>query len=170
MPRMSIAEDAMAPMPVIVGVARSGTTLLRLMLAAHSELAVPPETGFLIPSSELLRKDGNQRAALFDTVTGFQTWPEMGVGEREYQGRLAAIEPFEVSEGVRAFYRLYAERFGKARWGDKTPYYNGHIDKVEALLPEARFIHMIRDGRDVALSIRGLWFAPGDDMASIARR
>ena len=42
--------------------------------------------------------------------------------------------------------------------------------RISRTLPEVRFIHMIRDGRDVALSIRGLWFAPGDDMASIARR
>jgi hypothetical protein len=40
---------------------------------------------------------------------------------------------------------------------------------VQALLPEARFLHIIRDGRDVALSVQGLWFTPGHDMESIAR-
>jgi hypothetical protein len=166
---MSIAEDAMAPMPVIVGVGRSGTTLLRLMLDAHPELAIPPETGFLIPASQLAERDGDLREALLDKVTGHETWPTMGIARARYEERLRGIEPFDVPAGIRAFYRLYAERFGKARWGDKTPYYNGHIDKVQALLPEARFIHMIRDGRDVALSFRGLWFSPGD-VANIARR
>jgi hypothetical protein len=36
------------------------------------------------------------------------------------------------------------------------------------LLPEARFIHIIRDGRDVALSLRQTWFSPGPDMATLA--
>ena len=40
-------------MPIIVGAPRSGTTLLRLMLDAHSELAIPPETGFLTLSEKL---------------------------------------------------------------------------------------------------------------------
>ena len=71
---------------------------------------------------------------------------------------------------IRTFYRLYAKRQGKSRWGDKTPGYATKIRRIKRTLPEASFIHMIRDGRDVALSIRGLWFAPGDDMASIARR
>jgi Sulfotransferase family len=82
--------------------------------------------------------------------------------------RLGEIEPFDVAEGVRAFYRLYAERFGKRRFGDKTPMYRFHLEELENLLPEARFIHIIRDGRDVALSVRGLWFAPGGDMKTLA--
>jgi len=55
---------------------------------------------------------------------------------------------------VRTFYRLYAERQGKSRWGDKTPGYATKIRRIKRTLPEARFIHMIRDGRDVALSLR----------------
>ncbi len=53
---------------------------------------------------------------------------------------------------VRAFFELYAEKQGKPRWGDKTPGYTQHIRKISKVLPEARFIHLIRDGRDVTLS------------------
>ena len=42
---------------------------------------------------------------------------------------------------------------GKTRWGDKTPYYVLHIDKLADWWPHAQFIHIIRDGRDVALSL-----------------
>jgi hypothetical protein len=70
---------------------------------------------------------------------------------------------------VRAFYELYAQRFGKPRWGDKTPRYSLILASIESLLPEARFIHVIRDGRDVALSLRETWFAPAHDMPTLAQ-
>lgn len=76
---------------------------------------------------------------------------------------------FSVTEGLRVFYRLCAGRAGKARWGDKTPHYLGHMSGIQRLLPEAHFIHLIRDGRDTALSFRGLWFGPGDELETAAR-
>jgi hypothetical protein len=162
-------DAARPPMPIIVGVPRSGTTLLRLMLDTHPDLAIPPETGFVLDAHELRGKDGDLRKQLFATLTSFHTWRRMGVSDTALGDRLANIEPFDVAEGVRAFYRLYAERFRKNRWGDKTPVYRLHLRELEELLPEARFIHLIRDGRDVALSVRGLWFAPGDDIETLAR-
>ena len=53
---------------------------------------------------------------------------------------------------MRAFYELYADKHGKPRWGDKTPDYIRKMKKVQKTLPEARFIHVIRDGRDAGLS------------------
>jgi hypothetical protein len=55
------------------------------------------------------------------------------------------------AEGFRAFYRLYASRLNKPRYGDKTPLYCEHIPAIKEVLLEARFVHIIRDGRDVAL-------------------
>lgn len=43
------------------------------------------------------------------------------------------------------------------------------MESIQKIFPDARFIHIIRDGRDVALSYRGLWFGPGDDVMSSAR-
>ena len=68
----------------------------------------------------------------------------------------------DLSSGLRAFYRGYAAARGKTRYGDKTPMHATDIDVLSRVLPEARFIHIIRDGRDVAASLRGLPFAPGD--------
>ncbi len=48
----------------------------------------------------------------------------------------------------------YAERQGKPRWGDKTPAYMLSVQRIGRTLPESRFVHLIRDGRDVALSQR----------------
>ncbi len=70
---------------------------------------------------------------------------------------------------LRAFYDLYSKRFGKQRGGDKTPLYLLHMLRLASVLPEAHFIHLIRDGRDVALSWRQTWFAPSKDIPTLVR-
>ena len=60
-------------------------------------------------------------------------------------------------------------RFGKPRWGEKTPHNVERMQAIRDILPEAHFIHIIRDGRDMALSLRDKWFAPSRDMASLGR-
>jgi hypothetical protein len=159
-------------MPVIVGTPRSGTTLLRFMLDAHPLLAIPPETGFLMQANYIRGEGDAARDALFDLITGFPpagpTWDDFSLTRDELRFELELVEPFEVAHGIRAFYRLYANHQKKARYGDKTPLYCAHIGAIRQTLPEARFIHIIRDGRDTALSLRPLWFAPGKDITSLA--
>jgi hypothetical protein len=82
---------------------------------------------------------------------------------------LAALADFDMASGFRRFYRAYAHRFGKQRWGDKTPGYCRYLPAIAQLLPEARFIHLIRDGRDAALSLRRKWFSPGPGMGAQAQ-
>ena len=156
------------PAPFIVGVGRSGTTLLRLMLDAHPDLAIPSETHFLggfIGSAAVTLS----RTDFLARLTSAPTFPNMAVEAGDLAAAVDAIEPFTAAEGIRAFYRLYAARFGKRRWGDKTPPYRARVMEISEFLPEAHFIHIIRDGRDVALSYRGLWFGPGDDIEAQAR-
>ena len=74
-----------------------------------------------------------------------------------------------VRDGVRTFYRLYSQAHGKVRAGDKTPGYVQHIGAIGELLPEARFIHIIRDGRGAMASLRTMWFAPSRDISDLAR-
>ena len=152
-------------MPVIVGSPRSGTTLLRFMLDSHRELAIPPETGFLSLGTKFRGRGDKLREKFFRAVTNFPSdapgWPDFEISEESFRASLTGIEPFTVAEGYRAFYRLYAARFGKSRWGDKTPLYCMELNVIRKILPEARFIHIIRDGRDAALSLRRMWFSPG---------
>lgn len=160
------------PMPVIVGSPRSGTTLLRLMLDAHPELAIPPETGFL--TMPLAPPPGELPAPWFaHALTHWPptapAWADFGLDSERYAERLANLQPFAPAEGFRLFYRMYAEKFGKPRWGDKTPLYGLHIPHLAALLPEAHFIHIVRDGRSAALSLRKQWFSPGESMGEQAR-
>jgi len=154
------------PAPFIVGVARSGTTLLRLMLDAHPHLAIPGETHFLAP---LLKQPPSSKEEFLQELTGAETWENMALQPADLRAALDRLETFSLADATRCFYRLYASRLGKARWGDKTGRYLSIMTSLEGLLPEAHFIHIIRDGRDNALSFQGLWFGPGDDFADLAQ-
>ena len=142
------------PAPFVVGVGRSGTTLLRLMLDAHSTMAMPPETHFfqsLLDASGKVRF-GPTQALEAITEDEHRRWNDFGLEPSKLEARFEAIPRFNVTDALRAFYELYAEEQGKERWGDKTPDYIKRMRKIKRVLPEARFIHVIRDGRDVALS------------------
>jgi len=157
-------------MPIIVGAPRSGTTLLRFMLDVHPALAIPPETGFLAPLA--MQSDSISPVDFYRILTTYPQdlpgWEDFGIDRRVFWAHLGQINPFSAAEGVREFYRLYAARHGKRRYGDKTPMYCQHMRSIEALLPEAHFIHIIRDGRDVAGSLQKMWFAPTRDIGGLA--
>ena len=143
------------PAPFVVGVGRSGTTLLRLMLDAHPELAIPPETHFvpaLLESFERIRVSPERTMRVVADVPN-SGWEDLGLDEAELLERLRGLRQFNSPDAVRAFYAAYAARHGKARFGDKTPRYVTRMRRIAAALPEARFIHVIRDGRDVMLSL-----------------
>jgi hypothetical protein len=142
--------------PFIVGVARSGTTLLRLMLDAHPELAIPPETHFL-PQVVRADRKGADADGMIGVITGHRRWPDFGLDEAELRERTG---DGGASELLRAFYELYAEKEGKPRWGDKSTNYVRKMKQVRETLPEASFVHLIRDGRDVALSQVKVHFGP----------
>jgi hypothetical protein len=166
-PVIAPAAARRPPMPVVVGCPRSGTSLLAVMLDSHPEVAVPPETSFLGPVAWLYGSSDFVRRSFFDIVTAdritVSNWSDFGLDKDEFRKRLEAIEPFTVSAGLRAFYALYAEHERKARYGEKTPGYVFLMPPIAALLPEAHFIHVIRDPGDTALSWRKTWFAPSQE-------
>lgn len=139
------------PVPFIVGVGRSGTTMLRLMLDAHPELTIPPETHFVPALIDAIESGAAPEQAV-ETMTAVRQWGDLGIEPGEVLDRWRGLDGFEPGPALRAFYAIYRERQGKPRWGDKTPIYVKNMRKIEKALPEARFIHVIRDGRDVALS------------------
>lgn len=150
------------PAPFIVGVARSGTTLLRLMLDAHPLVAIPPETHLFSEVVTAFRSSRDPLAEAERAVLESPRWQDFGIPARDFHRRLAGLRPAGPGEFLRTFYLLYAERAGKERWGDKTPVYLDRMVPIQAVLPEARFVHLIRDGRDVAVSIAPLWWGPSE--------
>jgi hypothetical protein len=139
------------PAPFVVGAARSGTTMLRLMLDAHGELAIPPETGFVPQLTDAARR-GAGPDEVAELLISHRRFGDFGFEPDEIRAMFSGIEPFRIRKAIRAFYRTYAERQGKSRWGDKTPAYALRMREIARVLPEAHFIHLIRDGRDVRLS------------------
>lgn len=149
----SDANSPRPPAPFVVGLTRSGTTLLRMMLDAHRELTIPPETHF-VPDLIKAARDGGEAAAMLEALTSNRTWADFGIGDDEMLARLQRAGRGDPAASIRAFYDAYAERQGKPRWGDKTPAYMLAVQRIGRALPESRFVHLIRDGRDVSISQR----------------
>ncbi len=138
------------PPLLILGVRRSGTTLLRVMLDRHSQLAVPDETYF-VPQLADRHLRGVDEDEFLDDVRRVVEWdlPLERVRARLHDG-------MPVGEAIGAVYAVYAEQQGKPRWGDKTPMYMQNLRLLERLFPDALYVHLIRDGRDAALSFLGM--------------
>jgi hypothetical protein len=166
----SALSDCPPPMPCVVGVPRSGTTLLRRMLDAHPDVAIPAETGFLLSVISRPSSAGPLTGLeLHRLLTSLQTWPSVGLDAQAYLDALTPLHPFAVSDGLRACFRLYADRFKKPRGGDSTPANLERMREISHILPEAHFIHVIRDGRDVALALRDASSVPDDDLSALGR-
>lgn len=143
----------------IVGAHRSGTTMLRLMMNAHPRIAVPFESDFIANTYYSLSQYGDLSQS--DNIA--RLLDEIAENRFVKRGALiadrAAIlrrQPKTYAELVRAIYSVYADAHGKARWGDKDPSYATEIDVLQKLFPDCRVIHIVRDGRGVALSNRGI--------------
>jgi hypothetical protein len=134
------------PPLLILGVRRSGTTLLRVMLDRHSQLAVPDETYFVpqLADRHLRRIEADE---FVDDVSRVVEW---GLPLDKVRARLH--DGMTVGAAIGTVYAVYAEERGKRRWGDKTPMYMQNLRLLERLFPDALYVHLIRDGRDAALS------------------
>jgi hypothetical protein len=133
---------AFAPI-FIVGVPRSGTTLLRVLLDSHSGIAALPETPWLLGA---YGSDASLRQVL------------QGLMDGSYGAvrNVAGVEPDDVLAGGRALLEAMFEPMlkgrGKRLLAFKTPADIRHLDFLIHLAPAARFIHITRDGRDAAMS------------------
>jgi len=151
--------DKMAVPPFfVVGSDRSGTTLLRLMLNAHPALHVPRESEFVVdlvaalPISVPLSP--TELAAGLDIMTHHRRWGDLEIGSSVLKDYLDTLHSPTLRDLASAPFEISRMRAGKRRWGDKTPGYVTHIPELAALFPDAKFVHIIRDARDVCLSFK----------------
>jgi Sulfotransferase family len=137
------------PPVLVLGVRRSGTTLLRVMLDRNSELAVPDESYFIpqLADRHLRHVEPDQ---FVDDLRRIDTLADWSVPLDKVRARLTERMP--IGAAIATVYEVYATERGKARWGDKTPMYMQNLRLLERLFPDALFVHLIRDGRDAALS------------------
>lgn len=143
----------------VLGSQRSGTTMLRLMLNNHRSLCIPHESGFI---PEFYAKAGRygdirdadvQRAMLRDISDSHH------VSRGKLIPQLDDVLSFPIVDYrslVDAIFQAHIAQFEKPRWGDKTPSYTEDIDVLRQVFPDAKFIHLVRDGRDVLVSQKNI--------------
>ena len=141
----------------VVGNERSGTTLLTVLLGRHSELATTPETYFLrmIP-----RKNTGHIFTHNELLDQLFAWPhtrDMNLDRgrlTERFNRFPAAYPFLFRAMLEQFAAEHAP--GKSRVGEKTPLHLLNVPTLMEWFPQGRVICIVRDGRDVVLSLRNM--------------
>lgn len=147
----------------VVGVPRSGTTLLAAYLSSHSRLSCGTETDFfhfltLVNEQELLSPSTWPNRAvefLFRQVAGngrHSVPEEYGLSQAEVYNYLNAQSP-SVTALLSAITAPFTKKLGKHRWIEKTPNHLMHLAAIRRCFPQAAIIRIVRDPRDVALSI-----------------
>lgn len=148
----------------IVGCERSGTTLLRIILNQSAELHIPGESWFLKELSAhrdsygdfsqphqrwFFIRDLQLNHATKDTYS-FDIF-QLTLSEAEAILKQAA--PTDYFGAAASLFQASAQKQGKPYWADKTPRHVTQLDWLAQAYPKAKFVHVLRDGRDVALSL-----------------
>ena len=135
------------------------------MLRSHPRISIPPgESHFFVPILQRANEFGNLEDenglrevldAMERLAPRFFAKELLGVefDSRKLAGEMHQAGVRSVAKVIRHLFDLNAHGEGKARWGDKTPYYSLHIPLLSREFPDAQFIHIVRDGRDCALSM-----------------
>jgi hypothetical protein len=157
----------------IVGCARSGSTMLGAMVGAHPKVVCIPEAPFIVdlmprgddPNSEIDPVD------VIDCIIKhwkFRVW-EFDLGRQ--RPAKDGLEPTyrAAIEWLVGRYAASVDRSGARIWVDQAPGHAVHIWKILQHFADAKFIHIVRDGRAVAASIMPLDWGP-NEIYSAARR
>jgi len=162
-----VAESTFKERPpfFVVGSDRSGTTMLMMMLDAHPDLGVSRESWFLIDLMDALPLHGplnrDQVDRAFEIIQQHPRWQRWNIPDSALQTRLEKLTAPDLADLVQAVFQLDLDRSRKTRWGDKTPAYVREIERIHSMFPQAQFIHIIRDARDVCISLRNVgWHGP----------
>ena len=146
----------------VVGVNGSGTTMLADAMGKHPDLYMFPRETRVLPylaqqfPDDALASLTHRRALAVELARSKGFYRSNG-------DRLLDLEAVDLtachgfSGTVGSLYTYFARKEGKTRWGDKTPMYLQHISLLAERFPDARFIHIYRDGRDAAQSFHRRW-------------
>jgi hypothetical protein len=123
-------------------------------LACHSQTWLSAESDFMAP---LIK--GTEKAHDFGTRRGKFHWL---CAEEVGRDELLA----SVGAGINS---LYTDRSGGLRWVEQTPLYTRYMLQLGAMFPGARFVHLVRDGRDVVQSMTNSGFESVDWSSDFAK-
>lgn len=144
----------------IIGTERSGTNLLRLILNSHSHIAIPHPPHILKNFSQLeplygdLSQDANFKKLVKDAVTMVELHPYPWEIKLDSERIFREVPERNLMNIFFSIYNQYLESMHKERWGCKSTFMLYHVAAIRQYYPRAKFIYMVRDGRDVAVSAR----------------
>src|SRR5262245_12832100 len=131
---------------VILGMPRSGTTLLRRLLDAHPAICCPPETYLLSAAARFLREEACVGGVSIGVLSGLSF---AGIAEQVVVARLREL--------VFGFLQDICRQRRKKRWAEKTGLNIFHLDQIELLCSDScRFLCLVRHPLDVVCSIKEL--------------
>lgn len=149
----------------ILGNPRSGTSLYRLILTNHPEICIPPECGFIEwwhkKYAEWSAADAENGAKVAEYVEDvmssrkIETWK---LKAKELEALIHEMRPGNYAELSLIVILQYARQQGTdpVYLGDKNNYYVSHLDRLHKIFPDAKYLGIIRDGRDVACSYKSM--------------
>lgn len=144
----------------ILGNPRSGTSLLRLMLHSHSHISIPPESHFFLWLEDKYKNWNINR--LEDYINDLYASTKLETWNINYEDLFVFLKKQSISSYghltslVYYFYSVQ-EGFSTANyWGDKNSLWIDKLPVIKKHFPDAFYIHIVRDGRDVACSYRSL--------------
>lgn len=143
---------------------RSGSSLLRIMLNSHTRIVAPPEAGFLQWWHDKYKEwslDWNYDDKIEEYIADLQssrkieTW---GLNFDEVKNVIAMRGPATYGDLTASIYLSYAKSKSKQPRVivDKNNYYIFHLSTLAEVWPDAKYILLVRDGRDVACSYKAL--------------
>jgi len=147
----------------IVGVGRSGTSLLQSILNAHTEIAFLPETQFFrkyVAAAKYRKNEGEIAAAAFEEI--LKTDEAFQRADIEAQDLMSNVDRtnFKTTDAYKTLLGLYLKKKNKNIIGDKDPRNIDYLPQLHRHFPEAKIIHIYRDPRDVVLSkTKAAWSA-----------
>lgn len=143
------------PVVFIGGCPRSGTTLLRNLLNAHPDLAIPNEAYFVghVMSDVISGHQRGDVAEVWNTIRARNEFLEWDADLGRFDDAVRQFTPRGFADLVRLLYGVYASHHGKPLAGDKTTENIGLSHWLAPLFPQAVFVHVVRDPRSVSMSL-----------------
>lgn len=165
---MSMSLDSRRPFqPIfVIGAERSGTTMLGSMIGAHSNILCLPESNFIavhMPTADPQQPvDAFAVLRMFRSHYKFRTmWRDVRLDEAELQRRGKITYP-ELVHWLVEQYALSVHKEAVDFWLDHAPNNLLYVHRLNQHFPEARFVHIIRDGRAFANSMIAADWGPND--------
>lgn len=148
--------------------------MLQLMLHAHRDIAIPPETRFVLTAYRQRRtfgdlRDPDRRRALARWIVDRPEtrFGDLGLSAEDIVERITAGPP-TLGSALATIFQQYAARFGKPRWGDKRPSYIQNLHVILRLFPDAQIVNIVRDGRDCVASLKEMSWHRQDIYGTVA--